>query len=140
MKKNLFLTVLLLSLGTFIKAQIVVDALDFATNPAKYNGKTLVIKGVTAKVPSPNTQVTPNQSGNVNNNNSGQNNTPVVRCSAPKNWQVLQVTLPNDYEGCFIMFSKMSNTLPVDKDVKMDLTFKVDTRSMHKVTKIKVVK
>jgi hypothetical protein len=140
MKKNLLLTALLLSLGTFIKAQIVVDALDFSTNPAKYNGKTIVIKGVNAKVPTLNTNIISNQSGNLSNNNPGKNNAPTIRCTAPRNWQVLQVTLPNDYEGCFIMFSKMSNILPIDKDVRIDLTFKVETHSMHKVTKIKVVK
>ncbi len=143
MKKHLLLTALLVSFGSFIKAQIVVEALDFSQNPGKFNGKTIVIKGVTAKVPSTNTTITPNQAGNLNNsnNNQAQNNaTSAVRCSAPKSWDILKVTLPNDYDGCFIVFNKMSNTLPVDRDVKMDLTFKVDTRSMHRVTKIKVIK
>jgi hypothetical protein len=51
----------------------------------------------------------------------------------------MKVNLPNEYDGCFIVFNKMSNTLPQNKDVKLDITFKVDTKSMHRVTKIKVI-
>jgi hypothetical protein len=142
MKKHLLLSALLLSFSGLIKAQIVVDAQDFSNNPGKFNGKTIVIKGVTAKVPVQSNTINPIQDVNLNNsnNNQGQNNAnTMLRCTAPKSWNVMKVNLPNEYDGCFIVFNKMSNTLPQNKDVKLDITFKVDTKSMHRVTKIKVI-
>lgn len=162
MKKNIFLILFLFSSITAIKAQIVVDANDFVNNPSKFNGKTIVLQGVIAQRSTNNsnaTTVTPATSlttpGAVNPPTPSSNNrnsstptnpaansnptAPVVRCSAPKNWERLEVQLPNNYDGCFVIFNKMANTVPMNKDVRMDITVKVDTRFMHRVTKIKVL-
>jgi len=160
MKKIIFLVFLFLSSLTASKAQVVVDVNDFVNNPSKFNGKTIVLQGVIAKRSSSNSStsgVTPsvtltnpgtgnptNPSSSVRNqppvnNTTNANANPIVRCSAPKNWERLDVHLPNNYDGCFVIFNKMANTIPMNKDVRMDISVKVDTRFMHRVTKIKVL-
>jgi len=161
MKKIIFLVILFLSSLTAIRAQVIVDVNDFVNNPSKFNGKTIVLQGVIAKRSSNNSgaaNVTPatvlttpgavnpptpsttvRSQPNANNAGTNANAAPVVRCSAPKNWERLEVQLPNNYDGCFVIFNKMANTVPMNKDVRMDITVKVDTRFMHRVTKIKVL-
>lgn len=160
MKKIIFLN-LFLFISFALNAQIVVDANDFVNNPSKFNGKTIVLQGVIAKRPSSNSGAanvapatalttpgavnpptppsTVRNQPNANNAGTNANASPVVRCSAPKNWERLEVQLPNDYDGCFVIFNKMANTIPMNKDVRMNITVKVDTRFMHRVTKIKVL-
>jgi hypothetical protein len=161
MKKIITLSILFISYISISKAQVIVDVNDFVNNPSKYNGKTIVLQGVIAKrtinngtasgttptatITNPGTvnSPTPNTTGRNQvpntSNPSGGTTAPIVRCSAPKNWERLEVQLPNNYDGCFVIFNKMSNTLPVNKDVRMDISVKVDTRFMHRVTKIKVL-
>ncbi len=160
MKKIIFLVILVLSSLT-AQAQVIVDVNDFVNNPSKFNGKTIVLQGVIAKrstsnsatsnvapatvlttpgaVNPPTPSSTVRNQPNTNNAGTNANAAPVVRCSAPKNWERLEVQLPNNYDGCFVIFNKMANTLPMNKDVRMDITVKVDTRFMHRVTKIKVL-
>jgi hypothetical protein len=160
MKKIITLSILFISYISISKAQVIVDVNDFVNNPSKFNGKTIVLQGVIAKrtinngttsattptatITNPGTGNSPtpttvrNQAPNTTSP-SGGTTAPIVRCSAPKNWERLEVQLPNNYDGCFVIFNKMSNTLPVNKDVRMDISVKVDTRFMHRVTKIKVL-
>lgn len=161
MKKIIFFVFLFLSSLTASKAQVVVDVNDFVSNPSKFNGKTIVLQGVIAKrslsnsgtsgvtpsvgLTNPSTGNPTNPSSSVrnqppaNNTATNANANPMVRCSAPKNWERLEVQLPNNYDGCFVIFNKMANTVPMNKDVRMDISVKVDTRFMHRVTKIKVL-
>lgn len=162
MKKIITLSILFISFFTISKAQMIVDVNDFVNNPSKFNGKTIILQGVIAKRTLNNSNPSGTASaaalsnpGSANSpvpNTTGRNQAtpgtttgtstqaaPVVRCSAPKNWERLEIQLPNNYDGCFVIFNKMSNTLPVNKDIRMDISVKVDTRFMHRVTKIKVL-
>ncbi len=164
MKKFTLLSLSIFGFFAAGKSQLVVDATDFANNPSRYNGKTIIVRGVTARKITANSGNTvvqgatqavaaPGAGGSSNNTptkptvNSGnptttQTTTPTpapLRCSAPKNWTSLDLDFPVDYEGCFIIFNRMANTLPNGQDFRVDITFKADTRTMHRVTRVKLL-
>lgn len=146
--KKLSLT--LIALFCFFKissAQIIVDANDFASNPAKYNGRTITIKGIKIQIQDEGNSTVGGGSiggsGNISSGSGasgGSNNAPSTRCTPPKLYQTLNVqfNVPT-YEGCFVILSKMATIIPVGGSPKADLTFKADTRTMNKVTGIRLV-
>lgn len=162
MKKFTLLSLSVFGFFAVGKSQLVVDATDFANNPSRYNGKTIVIRGVTARKITSNSGTAvvqgatqaiaaPGTNGTTINNaptrpivsagtpGSGVPTPAPLRCSAPKNWTSLDLDFPVDYEGCFVIYNRMANTLPNAQDFRVDITFKVDSRSMHRVTRVKLL-
>lgn len=166
MKKFTLLSLSIFGFFAVGKSQLVVDATDFANNPSRYNGKTIVIRGVTARKITSNSGTAVVQSATQpvaapGTNGTTIHNTPTrpivsagtpasgvptptptpapLRCSAPKNWTSLDLDFPIDYEGCFIIYNRMANTLPNGQDFRIDITFKVDSRTMHRVTRVKLL-
>ncbi len=162
MKKFTLLSLSVFGFFAVGKSQLVVDATDFANNPSRYNGKTIVIRGVTARKITSNSGTAVVQGATqavAAPGTTGTNNTPTrpivsggtpasgtptptpapLRCSAPKNWTSLDLDFPVDYEGCFIIYNRMANTLPNGQDFRIDITFKADSRSMHRVTRVKLL-
>ena len=57
-------------------------------------------------------------------------------CIPPRNWEKINVDLPN-YEGCFMIYSRMAKSIIANRKVKAAITFLVDTNLMHRITRIK---
>jgi hypothetical protein len=57
-------------------------------------------------------------------------------CIPPRNWEKLNVDLPN-YDGCFMIYSRMAKSIIANREVKADITFLVDTNLMHRITRVK---
>ncbi len=159
MKKITSLLVCSLAFFSVSNAQMVVDATDFYNNPAKYNGRTIVLKDIivhkaapvgttiTPAAGAPGSPVSPGGStGGVTTPSAVTGGTPsapaapAMRCNPPRNFEVLEVVFPNGQtKGCFVILSKMANPIPSNKDVLATITFKADTRLLNKVTMIKFV-
>ncbi len=160
MKKITSLLVCTFAFFSISNAQMVVDATDFYNNPAKYNGRTIVLKDVIVhKVGSTGTSITPAGVGapgspvspvgttsgvvspsTIAGGTPGAPVAPATRCNPPRNFEVLEVVFPNGQtKGCFVILSKMANPIPSNKDVTATITFKADTRLLNKVTMIKFI-
>jgi len=138
--KKLFLFLLsVIAYNHYASAQNIVDANDFYDNPAKYNGRTVIFKDIIVRKGvvknsniSDGVQVSP---GSGNASNSGGVST---RCSAPRNYEMLEVVFPNGKtKGCFVILNKVANPIPSNKDVISTITFKADSRTMNKISMIK---
>ncbi len=141
--------------------QLVVDALTFAQNPSAYNGRTIIIRNIQCKLA--NTVATPQAvtpaSGNIGVGNAQTVTAPGVntqgrtattqgaaattqptRCLAPRSWVKLDVFFPpkNESKFCFVIYDKMAKVIPANREVNADLTIKVDTRAIHRITRIKI--
>jgi hypothetical protein len=97
----------------------------------------------TAVVPSGNTpqSVSINPSSGPGNTNTAPAPTTVTTrvntCTPPRNWEKINVNIPN-YDGCFVMYSRMARTIVANRQVNADITFLVDTRLMHRITRVKI--
>ena len=60
------------------------------------------------------------------------------RCTPPKNWEIITVEIPN-YNGCFVMYTRMAKTIPAGRKLTADLTFFVDTNLMNRITRVKLI-
>ncbi len=160
MKKITSLLVCSFAFFSVSNAQMVVDATDFYNNPAKYNGRTIVLKDIIVHKAGPvGTAITPAGVGapgspvapagttggvatpsSVTGGTPGAPVAPATRCNPPRNFEVLEVVFPHGQtKGCFVILSKMANPIPSGKDVLATITFKADTRLLNKVTMIKFV-
>ena len=161
MKRLLLFTLGFVGLFNFAQAQLIVSATEFARNPALYNGRTIILTGVEVTINNPSNTATvaagsiapgiATMTGPVSispvaptrpqiggsNNPTTATNTAVQRCNSPKGWYTTEVELPNGLKQCFVIYDKMANTLPPQK-FNADLTLRVDTRLMHRITRVKV--
>lgn len=161
MKKTIaFLSLTLLFVGLSY-GQLVVDALTFAQNPSIYNGRTIIIRNIQCQlannIGTPQAVLPP--AGNVTIGNAQTVTAPSVntqgrtattqgaaatsqqtRCLSPRSWVKMDVFFPpkNESKFCFVIYDKMANVLPANREVNADLTIKVDTRAIHRVTRIKI--
>jgi hypothetical protein len=141
MKKIFLFLLSVIALSQHANAQNIVDANDFFENQAKFNGRTIIFKdiiirkGVTRGVNiGPGSQVS---QGSGSASNSTGNST---RCTAPKNYEILEVVFPNGKtKGCFVILKKVANPIPTGKDVTATITFKADSRTMNKISMIKFI-
>lgn len=173
--KQLILIVTFFSLQ-IASAQLVVDVADFASNPSKYNGRTIVLRGVniskttgsTMQLSGPKTTssqsptgslnpsggaitsgtalVTPTTTGQTLTLNAGASQTAVAtattgvrvgNCTPPRNWQILNVEIPN-YTGCFTIYNNMAKSIPNGRKANADITIFVDTNLMHRIARVKL--
>ena len=98
----------------------------------------------TALIPSGNTpqsvSVSPSSGpGNTNTVPAPTTTTPtrVNTFTPPRNWEKLNVDIPN-YDGCFVIYSRMAKSIIANREVKADITLLVDTNLMHRITRVKV--
>ncbi|MEY3965691.1 MAG: hypothetical protein RL263_860 [Bacteroidota bacterium] len=158
MKKTISLLSFALLFVGLSYGQLVVDALTFAQNPSVYNGRTIIIRNIQCQLA--NTVATPQAvlppAGNVGVGNAQTVTAPSVntqgrtatgtvpsqqtRCLAPRSWVKMDVFFPpkNESKFCFVIYDKMANVIPANREVNADLTIKVDTRAIHRVTRIKI--
>ncbi|MGC6413443.1 MAG: hypothetical protein ACON5K_01945 [Bacteroidia bacterium] len=160
MKRLLLFTLGFVGLFNFAKAQLIVSATEFARNPALYNGRTIILTGVEVNINNPaNTAnasigsvatpvatltgpvsvspVAPTRPQIGGTTTPTGTTTAIQRCNPPKGWLITDVELPNNLQQCFVIYDKMATTLPTQK-FNADLTLRVDTRLMHRITRVKV--
>lgn len=162
MKRLLLFTLGFVGLFNFAQAQLIVSATEFARNPALYNGRTIILTGVEVTINNPTntanvavgsvapaiatmtgpvsvSPVAPTRpQTQVGGTTTTTGTTPSVqRCNPPNGWYTTDVELPNGLKQCFVIYDKMANTLPPQK-FNADLTLRVDTRLMHRITRVKV--
>ena len=157
MKRLLLFTLGIVGLFNFAQAQLIVSATEFARNPALYNGRTIILTGVEVTINNPSNTanvatgaIAPaiaTMSGPVTISpvaptrpQIGGSTTPttaVQRCNPPNGWYTTDVELPNGLKQCFVIYDKMANALP-PTTFNADLTLRVDTRLMHRITRVKV--
>lgn len=161
MKKTISLLSFALLFVGLSYGQLVVDALTFAQNPSLYNGRTIIIRNIQCQlantVATPQAVLPPTGTIGVGNaqtvtapsvNTQGRTATPQgaaatsqqTRCLAPRSWVKMDVFFPpkNESKFCFVIYDKMANVIPANREVNADLTIKVDTRAIHRVTRIKI--
>lgn len=171
------LTFVCLLFTSITHAQLVVDMADFASNPSKYNGRYIVIRGVdvtkttgsslslsgprTTSATSPTAGLTPSggaiSSGTAIAPSTTQVASPTLSatggttsiagtpspssrnnpCVPPRNWELLTVHIPN-YQGCFVLYSRMASNIPSGRKVNTDITIFVDTNLMHRIARVKI--
>ncbi len=130
-------------------SQIVIRGVDFATNPARWNGKPVTVKdiqlnmtnhqAVAAGAVAPAGQVAPGGSLNAAPGPNGQG-AAVVRCNPPRGFKQIDVDFLEkpEYEGCFFMSEAMYNELKKQTagqtKVDVQLTFRGDSKMGYQVT------
>ena len=136
--KKLFLFLLsVIALNQYAGAQIISDPNEFYDNPAKFNGRTIILKDIKVRKRT-NTNLSIGSGVQVNPGSGNPSNTTSnsVRCNAPRNYEILEVIFPNGKsKGCFVLLS----TIPSDKDVTATITFKADSRTINKISMIKFI-
>ena len=141
MKKLFLFLFSVIAFSQYASAQNIVDANDFYENPTKYNGRTVIFKDITVrKGTTKSSSVSPGVQVNPGAGTPGSASGNVTKCSAPRNYEMLEVFFPNGKtKGCFVILSKVANPIPTGKDVIATITFKADSRAMNKISMIKFI-
>ena len=151
-KVTLFLfSIVAFAAGAMAQGAMTVNAVDFTSNPARFNGKTIAISNLVVNLesttsPSP---VSPVGGGAPIPGLSTTPGTPgpmgagaaVIRCNAPRGFHVLDVDFTNDpnFNACFFISEAMYKSLPKGQpSVRATLTFKGDARIGYTVTMYKL--
>ncbi len=138
-------------------AQQAISGAIFASNPARFNGRTVTVKNVQlnmTNVTSTTGTVAPGAAGvqagpaGPAHGAPGPNGagTAVVRCNPPKGYQKLDVDFIEepDYQGCFfmkeVMFNQLKKETGMQEKVDVQLTFRGDAKVGYMVTFYKLGK
>jgi hypothetical protein len=140
MKKLFLFLFSVIAFNQYANAQNVVDANEFYENQAKFNGRTIIFKDI--KVRKGATKNVNISDGSQVSQGSGSVNSASIstKCTAPRNYEMLEIVFPNGKSiGCFVILKKVANPIPSGKDVIATITFKADSRTMHKISMIKFI-
>jgi hypothetical protein len=122
-------------------------AVEFTTNPVKYNGATISISGVklnpkssvsTVSVAPPSGAITagagtPGTLGNSSN---------TMRCTAPRGFYAIDIDFPNNpsFQKCFFISGAQFNSLPKTQDgLNASIMFKGDDKNGYTITLFKLL-
>ena len=119
-------------------------AVEFTTNPAKYNGATISISGVklnpkssvsTVSVAAPSGAITAGAGTPGMGNNA-------MRCTAPRGFYAIDIDFPNNpsFQKCFFISGAQFNSLPITKDgINASIMFKGDDKNGYTITLFKLL-
>ena len=153
MKKFTLFVLSIVGLASAAMAQgaMSVNAVDFTSNPARFNGKTIAISGLKLNMssnaptgavgpagggaPIPGLATGPAAPGAMG---AGA---PVTRCNPPRGFKSLEVDFTNDpnFSKCFFISEAQYNSLPKGQaQLTAQLTFKGDDRMGYTITMFKL--
>ncbi len=144
------ITLLALSIFTFIATTFAqniqyLTAVEFTSNPAKYDGATISISGVklnpkssvsTVSVTAPSGAITAGAGtpGSMGNN--------TMRCTAPRGLYAIDIDFPNNpsFQKCFFISGAQFNSLPKTQDgINASIMFKGDDKNGYTITLFKLL-
>ncbi len=122
-------------------------AVEFTSNPAKYNGLTISISGVKLNPKSSVSSVNVAQANGTISVGAGTpsstvKNTGTVRCATPRGFYAIDVDFPNNpsFEKCFFISGAQFNSLPKSQDgVNASIMFKGDDKVGYTITLFKLL-
>ncbi len=151
MKKITLFVLSIVGLASAAMAQgaMTVNAVDFTSNPARFNGKTIAISGLKLNTTSnaPAGAVSPAGGGApipglaAAPGPMGAGAPPVTRCNPPRGFKSLDVDFTNDpnFAKCFFISEAQYNALPKGQaQLTAQLTFKGDDRMGYTITMFKL--
>ncbi len=154
MKKFTLFVLSIVGLASAAMAQgaMTVNAVDFTSNPARFNGKTIAISGLkldmSAVSAAPSGAVSPAGAGAPIPGLAGGPGAPgpmgagapVIRCNPPRGFKSLEVDFTNDpnFAKCFFISEAQYNALPKGHALTAQLTFKGDDRLGYTITMFKL--
>ena len=145
-KVTLFLfSIVAFAAGAMAQGAMTVQAMEFTQNPARFNGKTIAISGLTVNLESA-TAAPGAVGGAIGGPSAGAPGAmgagaAVVRCNPPRGFRSLDVDFSNDpnFNKCFYMSEAMYTSLPKGQpSVRAQITFKGDDRLGYTVTMYKL--
>lgn len=122
-------------------------AVEFTSNPAKYNGQTISISGVKLNPKSSLSTVSVAPAGGAITAGAGVSgsagpNSGVTRCTAPRGFYTIDVDFPNNpsFSKCFFISGAQFNSLPKTQDgVNASIMFKGDDKNGYTITLFKLL-
>jgi len=154
MKKITLFVLSIVGLASAAMAQgaLPVNAVDFTSNPARFNGKTIAISGLkldmSAAMPAPAGAVSAVGSGSAIPGLAAAPGAPgamgagaaVIRCNPPRGFRSLEVDFTNDpsFAKCFFISEAQYNALPKGHTLNAQLTFKGDDKLGYTITMFKL--
>ena len=128
-----------------------VNPVDFTSNPARFNGKTIAISGLKldlSAAAAPTGAVSPAGGGAAipglaaapGPATPGAPGAGVIRCNPPRGFRSLEVDFTNDpnFAKCFFISEAQYNALPKGHALTAQLTFKGDDRLGYTITMFKL--
>jgi hypothetical protein len=120
MKKITLFVLSIVALASAAMAQgaMTINAADFTSNPARFNGKTIAIAGVKLDLSAPG----------------------AIRCNPPRGFKSIEVDFPNApaFSKCFFIAEAQYNALPKGHALTAQLTFKGSDRLGYTITMFKL--
>jgi len=147
--KNMFFIAVMALMGSLSAQSLVVDQIQFTSNPVAFNGKMVSVSGILINPNNPTPaapgviKVAPGASVSAGSGISAAPGTSASRCNAPRGFVNLDVDFPADptFQACFFISQAMFNTLPKGQDkIQSSLVFKGDHRIGYTITLYKLGK
>lgn len=153
MKKITLFVLSIVGLASAAMAQgaMTVNPVDFTSNPARFNGKTISIAGLKldlsaaaaptgAVSPAGGGAPIPGLAGGPGAPGAMGAGAPVIRCNPPRGFKSLEVDFTNDpnFAKCFFISEAQYNALPKGHALTAQLTFKGDDRLGYTITMFKL--
>ncbi len=148
MKKITLFVLSIVALASAAMAQgaMTVNPVDFTSNPARFNGKTISITGLKLNLAAaaPAGAVSPGGApglaGGAGAPGAAGAGAPVIRCNPPRGFKSLDVDFTNDpnFAKCFFISEAQYNALPKGHALTAQLTFKGDDRLGYTITMFKL--
>jgi hypothetical protein len=151
MKKITLFVLSIVALASAAMAQgaMTINAVDFTSNPARFNGKTIAIAGVKLDLTAaaaPTGAVSPAGGGAAIPGLAAAPGpaTPgapgAIRCNPPRGFKSIEVDFTNDpsFSKCFFISEAQYNALPKGHALTAQLTFKGSDRLGYTITMFKL--
>ncbi len=154
MKKFTLFVLSIVGLASAAMAQgaMSVNPVDFTSNPARFNGKTIAISGLKLNMSANGPATGPVSPAGGGAPIPGLNpgpaapgpmgaGAPVIRCNPPRGFKTLDVDFTNDpnFTKCFFISEAQYNALPKGQaQLTAQLTFKGDDRMGYTITMFKL--
>ena len=149
MKKITLFVLSIVALASAAMAQgaMTINAVDFTSNPARFNGKTIAISGVkldlTAAAPTGAVSAASGGSSIPGLASAPGPATPgagAIRCNPPRGFKSIEVDFTNApaFSKCFFIAEAQYNALPKGHALTAQLTFKGSDRLGYTITMFKL--
>ena len=148
MKKITLFVLSIVALASAAMAQgaMIINAADFTSNPARFNGKTIAISGVKLDLTAsaaPTGVVNPARGGvSITGLSAGVGAPGAVgtRCNPPRGFKSIEVDFTNapTFSKCFFIAEAKYNALPKGHALTAQLTFKGSDRLGYTITMFKL--
>jgi hypothetical protein len=136
MKKITLFVLSIVALASAAMAQgaMTIKAVDFTNNPARFNGKTISIRGIKLDLTAA-AAAAAATTGAVS-----ASAPPTSRCNPPRGFKSIEVDFTNDptFSKCFYITEAQYNALPKGHVLTAQLTFKGSDRLGYSITMFKL--